>query len=151
MQKSTLLPTVCLLALLCGCASTQRVTRWANVVPTATRQQQVNPFVGKWVNADPETRGITKLAVGIVDHKIVVHMWGKCHPRDCYWGSVTAAVPQNSTDRLQVTWISTFKNEFQTLTLTDQRLTLQGKCFYTDDSGRHDREYLEQFVRGDFE
>lgn len=49
------------------------------------------PFVGHWANADRATQGITRLEITRSGNTYRVHAWGKCLPRDCDWGSVTAA------------------------------------------------------------
>ena len=61
------------------------------------------PEDGNWVNADPNTRGITRISLRFVCQDQVlngqpyppgppwyVHLWGKCHPTDCNWGEVGA-------------------------------------------------------------
>lgn len=71
--------------------------------------QCVAPFEqGSWVNIDPNTRGITRIEVNFSCNDQVlcgvdsngnvtctnpgapfhVHLWGKCHPSDCDWGTV---------------------------------------------------------------
>ena len=63
---------------------------------------------GVWENNDPKTRSITTISIkreclfdntsinhgnGLISHRsvprVVFHTkaWGKCHPRNCYWGS----------------------------------------------------------------
>ena len=111
-----------------------------------------NPLLGKWVNEDPNTRGVTRLAVSSVDSCFVLEMWGKCHPFDCYWGKVIARVAEDQPGRLEATWNATFMDEFQILELRENgRLGLAGRRFYTDHSKRSEYEYTAYFVRGDFE
>lgn len=59
-----------------------------------------------WVNADPNTRSITKIELQFECNDVVavpvdgppsppppdwyVHVFGKCHPSDCDWGKVAA-------------------------------------------------------------
>ena len=78
-------------------------------LPDSARAQCVAPFEqGKWSNIDQATRGITRIEVGFscndqilcgVDERGNVtcsdpgapyhlHLWGKCSPSDCDWGTV---------------------------------------------------------------
>ena len=56
---------------------------------------------GNWVNADPDTRSLTRINLRFVCQDQIlngqlyppgppwyVHIWGKCHPTDCDWGEV---------------------------------------------------------------
>jgi hypothetical protein len=45
-----------------------------------------------WVNEDPNTRGITKLAI---KNNGTVRAFGSCHPTDCDWGRVDYIRTQN--------------------------------------------------------
>lgn len=48
-----------------------------------------NDFIGKWVNVDSKTGGITQLEItpsGVSDDKLNIQTQGKCHPNDCDWG-----------------------------------------------------------------
>jgi hypothetical protein len=58
---------------------------------------------GRWTNADPNTRSITRVTLRFVCQDQVlngqpfppgppwyVHLWGRCHPTDCDWGEVGA-------------------------------------------------------------
>jgi hypothetical protein len=46
-------------------------------------------ILGYWHNADPNTRDITLIHVtyDAFWHKDRVDVWGKCFPKDCYWGT----------------------------------------------------------------
>lgn len=46
-------------------------------------------FVGNWVNANSNTRGITRLVISSRGgNRLNIRVFGKCHPRDCNWGTV---------------------------------------------------------------
>ena len=58
---------------------------------------------GRWRNADPNTRGITRIELRFTCQDQVlngqlyppgppwhIHVFGKCHPTDCDWGEVGA-------------------------------------------------------------
>ena len=78
-------------------------------LPHSAFAQCVVPFEqGTWFNIDATTRGITKIDVGFTCNDQIlcgidangnvtcstpgapfhVHLWGKCHPTDCDWGTV---------------------------------------------------------------
>ena len=50
---------------------------------------QLSRFAGTWKNVDPNTRGVTKLAIKTTP-SVTVHAWGACTPKDCDWGIVKA-------------------------------------------------------------
>ena len=124
-------------ALLLGCAH------------DAIRQRQLDRLAGNWVNANAQTRGVMRFAIARKDGQLVVEMWGKCHPQDCRWGWVPAQTPKRATNEIHADWYTTFSIDLQTLILNDDRIELRGHVHYTDESGRPDRDYSEQFVRGD--
>lgn len=54
---------------------------------------------GSWVNADPNTRSITRANIRFICQDVILNgqdpgpsyyitLWGKCHPTDCAWGTV---------------------------------------------------------------
>jgi hypothetical protein len=78
-------------------------------LPNSGFSQCITPFEqGTWFNIDPATGGITKIQVdfscndqilcGVDEHGNVtcstpgapfhLHLWGKCSPSDCDWGTV---------------------------------------------------------------
>ncbi len=82
---------------------------WLMFLPRVLFSQCVPPFEqGSWTNIDPNTRGITHIQIDFSCHDVVlcgvdangnvsctppgppfqVHMWGKCSPSDCDWGTV---------------------------------------------------------------
>lgn len=48
-------------------------------------------FVGQWTNANRATAGVSRLVITRSGGTYRLHAWGRCHPRDCDWGSATAA------------------------------------------------------------
>jgi hypothetical protein len=78
-------------------------------IPSTAFSQCVTPFEsGDWKNDDPNTRGITRIHIDFSCNDVVlcgvdangnvncappgppfrVHLWGKCSPSDCDWGTV---------------------------------------------------------------
>jgi hypothetical protein len=48
---------------------------------------------GTWINANPQTSGITKLVISALPPdghvpRMVIAAWGRCSPADCEWGEV---------------------------------------------------------------
>lgn len=54
----------------------------------STSFAQLDRFTGSWTNVDPDTSGVTRVAVVATANGIEVHVWGRCHPTDCDWGTV---------------------------------------------------------------
>jgi len=53
----------------------------------------LQPFVGDWVNVDPDTRGMTRLEITETgDGSASFHGYGRCHPTDCDWGLARAGL-----------------------------------------------------------
>ncbi len=108
------------------CNRKAQLPKWQNALTKDADTQ--NPFLGKWVNEDPNTRGVTRLAVSSVDSCLVLEVWGKCHPHDCFWGKVVMRASEDHTDRLEATWNVAFKDELQTFALgEDGRLEVKGR------------------------
>ncbi len=55
----------------------------------------INGFdiTGDWINTDYNTKGITKFTI----RNNTIRVFGKCHPEDCDWGSVTLVSHGNNT------------------------------------------------------
>jgi hypothetical protein len=66
---------------------------------------------GRWINIDPDTRGLPRIELTFVCQDQVlngepyppgppwyIHAWGRCHPQDCDWGEVGAQ--QLATDHI---------------------------------------------------
>lgn len=116
--------------------------------PAPTRSG-ADPFLGSWTNSNPNTNDITHAAIRSDPTNLYVHMWGKCSPTDCDWGETSTPLSSvNSGGTLSLRWVFSFKVETQTLTLLpDGRLHVQGLAHYTDNSGRVDRSYTDDFSR----
>jgi hypothetical protein len=68
-------------------------------------------FVGEWINDDLATGGMTRLIIGCQDHIMTVHGYGKCHPIDCDWGTITSDYTGNP-------FVAVYEKGFKTNTLT---------------------------------
>ncbi len=56
----------------------------------STCSASLSQFAGEWTNVDSNTGGITKLDISVSGTSATVQAWGKCHPTDCDWGTVSA-------------------------------------------------------------
>ena len=105
-------------------------------------------FIGNWSNENPNTRGITKVQIFKSNGKVYVHIWGKCHPADCDWGSKEGFF----TDRLlRVNWNQGFVNREIIIKGVGyaggkyNRIQIKTISRYNDNRGtRTDVEYLQR-------
>ncbi|MEI8102435.1 MAG: caspase domain-containing protein [Chlorobium sp.] len=107
----------------------------------------VDRFVGRWTNENPNTSGITRVEIESRLGKVSVHMWGKCHPNDCDWGT-TNSIEDNNDGILAVTWTMKFKTDKQQLSILENgNLRVSGRTHFTDNSGRPDYDSTHYFKR----
>ena len=71
-------------------APTWHLPNGLRTVRPAANGQRAESFAGRWTNTNRATSGITRLVITHAGSHYRVHAWGKCHPRDCDWGTVTA-------------------------------------------------------------
>jgi hypothetical protein len=124
--------------------------------PPAAAGFGITDYLGGWTNADPNSRGITWISVRKDGERLVVQVWGKCHPTDCDWGTAQAAPfgrsVESSADApiksVSVTFSPSFAEQRLNLRLTTRdTLTSVVDTHFTDRSGRADYENTDQFVR----
>ncbi len=107
-------------------------------------------FLGFWVNEDPNTSGITKGDITESGENLAVQLWGKCHPTDCDWGSVTTAKTDAGDCILELTWVQSFAERTQTIEfITDERIKVVTHTHFTDGSGRADYTKTEYLIKND--
>ncbi len=78
--------------------------------PSPPPPQTVQEIDGIWINADPNTRDITKIVVS--GNGTSVRVYGSCSPTDCDWGNVAL------TDKGNKTYSAVFESSFATSTFT---------------------------------
>lgn len=72
--------------------------------PTAkSADSMLEAFTGQWCNKDFETRGNTRIRIHLDGEKLVVHMWGRCHPSECDWGDAVATLAPDDKRSILVT------------------------------------------------
>lgn len=123
------------------------------VVPgiCAAQAPAAKKWLGEWDNTDASTRSTTKLKIDHVDGKLVIHGFGKCHPRDCDWGTTPLHLAV-VTDRVNeliglASWDEGFKEHHIILRLGSGKLAVESIDIYKDASGRANRSYTESFAK----
>lgn len=107
---------------------------------------------GDWVNVDSSTGGITRLVISKTETGWGIEAWGKCHPKDCVWGSVVldplgSSVADYSFKQGFAVWNAGFATTYVTLILTRGRLTAETITIFRDRSGRANYRKVEMFQR----
>jgi len=115
---------------------------------TPSNSRVTKSFAGFWSNVDSLTQDVTRILIYTQDSTFVVSMWGKCHPTDCYWGEAYTDLADAIDDSLSLTWVFSFKEEYQKLYLkSSSQLDLFDSCHYTDSSGRVDHSFHSEFQK----
>lgn len=112
-------------------------------------------FKGLWVNANPNTRGITKLAIKVVGKHVTVRAYGKCSPRDCDWGKVKGyAYGPNVSSNIAATartvsaiYTKGFKQTVLVIDRSGGRLKVRSMTRFTDGSGRSAYQSFHSFKK----
>ena len=118
---------------------------------------------GSWVNADPNTRSLTRADLRFTCQDQVLngqpyppgppwhmHLWGKCHPADCDWGEIGAdSVTIGSRTYVHAIYRQGFATRY---VYADMSLFRPGQLWiwmWTDfaDPGRADYESQNWFIR----
>ncbi len=65
--------------------------------PIASAEVTIHDFFGAWLNNDTATGGITRILLtpGTLRNNLDIHAYGKCHPYDCDWDTITIVYPGN--------------------------------------------------------
>lgn len=113
---------------------------------TACMAAGVNDFKGTWLNADKNTRRVTTLTIMVKGRFATVHAWGKCHPKDCNWGTTAGRFYKDGTLRASYgTKIAVRSLVFRVK--TQRTMSVQVMTHYIDKSRRNDRRSVETFNR----
>jgi hypothetical protein len=106
-------------------------------------------FVGEWCNRDFATGSITRVHIRMEGKKLRVHMWGRCHPKECDWGEAVARPSAGDGNVIEVQWNRGFAIKKQKLTLNvDGTLGLVTNTVYTDHSDRQPQTSVGAYVKG---
>lgn len=118
----------------------------------------INQFAGKWVNDDPNTRGLTSLQIDVRGGRARIHAWGKCHATDCTWGYAAGTVhaasveanPVENAEAITTLYITSFSQTILVIRpLEGNRIRVEVFTKFTDESGRADYTSTETFRRID--
>jgi hypothetical protein len=120
----------------------------------ASAAGQTPDLEGEWANVDLRTRGLTKLVISKTENGWSIGAWGKCHPRDCSWGSVVLAPLGSSVEDYSfnhgfAVWNAGFATKYVTLKLGNGQLTVETINIFRDRSGRAHYRTLDVFQRAD--
>ena len=112
------------------------------MVFSATAYAQKERLVGDFIEADANTRGITRLTLSADDQ---IHVWGKCHPSDCDWGWVpvdtygpnVSADLQATANSVSAIYLPGFARTFVIVTpLDENKIQVDVFTKFTDQSRR---------------
>ena len=99
-----------------------------------------------WQNTDPNTNGIVKIDIAEVPNGLTIHPWGACLPTPCDWGSQMVNVSPGAST-WDVHWSTSFAERDQHYTrVTDRRLNVTTHTHFTDNSGRADYDFTDNFA-----
>ena len=106
-------------------------------------------FLGQWANVNSKTGSVTRIDIRQDNDRIIVHMWGRCHPKECDWGKAIANIQGKDNALLSVTWNFGFSIKTQELRLLyGSKLELSTHTHFIDKSKRNDYDTKEYFLRG---
>jgi hypothetical protein len=114
---------------------------------------KVDGFVGHWRNEDPNTVGVTKADIQVQSNRINVHLWDKCPPLECDWGTKSVPVSEaNEKGVLEIEWNGNRNYEKVNLqiiirVLPDKRLQITRHMHFINPSAHADLDKVNYFVR----
>jgi hypothetical protein len=117
-----------------------------------------SPMAGAWVSVTSATRGLTRaqVQVGCCDQVVngvpvcsppdSVHIFGRCHPSDCDWGTVSGHLQNATGNRLQLVYDQGFSRRTVRIdNLSNGNLRIR---VFTDFKGASRRDYnLTEIMR----
>jgi hypothetical protein len=104
-------------------------------------------FVGDWTNKNPEGN-ITRIDIEQRLDKAVVHIWGKCLPTDCDWGTAQTPASDAKQGSLKLQWNPGFEVTRTVFTIReDKLLQVDSNTHFTDTSGRPDFDAVDYLAR----
>jgi hypothetical protein len=123
---------------------------------TPSPSANIKQFAGKWVNTNPNTRGLSTLQIEVRGRRLRIHAWGKCHPSDCAWGQAigTAHAPSVQANQLETVeavttlYITSFSQTILIIRpIEGDQLRVESFTRFTDESSRADYTQVETFSR----
>ncbi len=125
------------------------------LISLSTCSASLSQFAGDWTNADSNTGGITNLSISVSGSSASVHAWGRCHPTDCDWGTVSAYVfsadvssdPVTQAQALMAVYNSGFSVTTLFIKPQGSSLSVQSYTAFQDSSGRSNYASSYKFNR----
>ena len=115
--------------------------------PPPAASYTIADFAGDWTNKNP-AGNITRVDVEQRLDKAVVHIWGRCVPTDCDWGTAQTSASDAKKGRLQLQWNPGFEVTKTVLTIReDKRLQVDSNTHFADRSGRPDYDGVDYLER----
>jgi hypothetical protein len=110
-------------------------------------------FVGKWVNADKDTRGLTRIEVSGKDGKWTIQAWGMGGGGEIDQGKVTLNLLGDSVGDKEMkygfaSWDHKFADTHLTLRLEKGDLVVEDYTVFKDNSRRSNYRSKSTFKRG---
>jgi len=134
--------------LYCDSRSDKTRVEYFKKLPVVSLADFRDRFTGSWISTNPNTRSLTRAKLFKSGSGLYVHLWGKCHPRDCDWGSIRARV---SSNQLKLTWNKGFVTRVMTIRGLNYRngrynkLRIKTTNYYNDSRGvRTTIEYMKR-------
>jgi hypothetical protein len=107
-------------------------------------------IVGKWVNSDSETKGITQVIITKSGDRYFIETFGKCHPTDCVWGK--RLLKNIRRDANQIKALATYKDFAERklkITAANGSIVLTNSTHFIDESRRPDYTSRDYFRKDD--
>ena len=94
--------------------------------------------------------GITRISFfPLEDGKVEVHVWSRCRPVECHWGSAQGTSLSLSRPALFLTWRDQWSVKHQYVEyLSDGRLSVTTYTQFLDDNGYNRHIFQEYFLPG---
>lgn len=117
----------------------------------------INDFRGVWVNADRNTRGISRIFIRPRSRGVAIRVFSKCMPDDCDWGRSRAVSyadrvggdARRDARALTAVYDKGFADTTLVIRLArDGRLRVRSFTRFKDGSGRANYMNTQTFVRG---
>jgi hypothetical protein len=127
----------------------EKGNRAATTTAVPGQPSQKNPglvsesrLFGMWKNANPQTRGVTRLEVQQNGGLVAVRAWAACSPHDCEWGTNSGSM---SGESASITWDQGTVLRTMALSPDGHRLRMVLDSVYRDN--RAPQHGLEYFVK----
>ena len=111
-------------------------------------------FVGKWVNTDDKTGGLTRLEISKKDKGWAIQAWGAGGGGEIDQGNVTLHLLGDTAGDTEMkygiaSWDHKFKETHLTLRLEKGELVVEDFNVFKDDSGRSNYRMTYKFKKGE--